>query len=191
MIGGRGQEALAEVDRARELEPRSSVISRVAGSVRVWERRFDEAIAICRKLANDDPTFAIAHDCLAQAYWGKHMYPQVIEETIAYRELAGNRMDSEFAAAMEQGFRTGGWRGAVVKATEGRVAERKNGYYSAFIIATYYADLGDKEQAFHWLNVAYQEHDWLLISLKTNFRLDPIRSDPRFAELVRKVGLPQ
>ena len=41
------------------------------------------------------------------------------------------------------------------------------------------------------INIAYQEHDWLLISLKTNFRLDPIRSDPRFAELVRKVGLPQ
>ncbi len=191
MIGGREQEALAEVDRARELEPQSPVISRVAASVRVWERRFDEAIAICTKLANDDPTFAIAHDCLAQAYWGKHMYPQVIEETNTYRELSGARMDSEFADAMEEGFRSGGWRGAVTKATGSRIASRKNRYYSAFIIATYYADLGDKEQAFHWLNIAYQEHDWLLISLKTNFRLDHIRSDPRFAELVRKVGLPQ
>jgi TolB-like protein/DNA-binding winged helix-turn-helix (wHTH) protein len=191
MIGGREQEALAEVDRARELEPQSPVISRVAASVRVWERRFDEAIAICTKLANDDPTFAIAHDCLAQAYWGKHMYPQVIEETNAYRELSGARMDSEFADAMVEGFRSGGWRAAVIKANESRIASRKNRYYSAFIIATYYADLGDKEQAFHWLNIAYQEHDWLLISLKTNFRLDPIRSDPRFGELVRKVGLPQ
>jgi len=191
MIGGREQEATAEVDRAHELEPQSPVISRVAGSVRVWERRFDEAIAICTKLANDNPTFAIAHDCLAQAYWGKRMYPQVIEETSAYRELSGSRMDSEFAGAMEQGFRSAGWRGAVAKAIESRVAERKDGYYSAFIIASYYADSGDKEQAFHWLNIAYQEHDWLLISLKTNFRLDPIRSDPRFAELVRKVGLPQ
>ena len=54
-----------------------------------------------------------------------------------------------------------------------------------------YAELGDKDQAFRWLNTAYQERDWWLEGLKTNFQLDPIRSDPRFAELVRKVGLPQ
>jgi hypothetical protein len=51
--------------------------------------------------------------------------------------------------------------------------------------------LGNKQQAFDWLNIAYQEHDWLLISLNTNFRFDSLRSDPRYAELVRKVGLPQ
>jgi hypothetical protein len=54
-----------------------------------------------------------------------------------------------------------------------------------------YADLGDKEQAFHWLDIAYQEHDWPLITLNTNSALDPLRSDQRFAEMVRKVGLPQ
>jgi len=74
---------------------------------------------------------------------------------------------------------------------EYRIARRKTSYYSAFLIATFYADLGDKEQAFAWLNTAYQERDFLLISLNTNFRLDPVRSDPRFAELVRRVGLPQ
>ncbi len=51
--------------------------------------------------------------------------------------------------------------------------------------------MGDKEQAFRWLNTAYQERDTRLLGLKTDFLLDPISSDPRFAELVRKVGLPQ
>jgi hypothetical protein len=51
--------------------------------------------------------------------------------------------------------------------------------------------LGGKDQAFQWLNTAYQERDEGLVSLKTDFVLDPLRSDPRFAELVRKVGLPQ
>jgi TolB-like protein/DNA-binding winged helix-turn-helix (wHTH) protein len=191
MIGGREQEALVEVKRAQELDPLSPVINRVVGSVLVWTRHFDEAIAVCTKLTNDDPTFAIAHDCLSQAYWGKRMYPQIIEEWKLCGRLSGYRVESEFAAAMEEGFHSAGWRGAVAKAIESRKAQRKQAYYSAFIIATFYADLGNKEQAFAWLNTAYQEHDWLLISLNTNFRLDALRSDPRFAELARKVGLPQ
>jgi len=54
-----------------------------------------------------------------------------------------------------------------------------------------HADLGDKEQAFRWLNTAYQERDQQMSDLETDFFFDTIRSDPRFAELVRKVGLPQ
>ena len=74
---------------------------------------------------------------------------------------------------------------------EARQAQRKTGYSSAYAITSMYADLGDKDQAFRWLNTAYQERDWYLLGLKTDFLLDPLRSDPRFAELVRKVGLPQ
>jgi TolB-like protein/Tfp pilus assembly protein PilF len=70
-IGGREQEAFAEIDRAHELDPLSPVITRVVGGVRASAGKFDEAIAICSKLAIDDPTFAIARDCLAQAYWGE------------------------------------------------------------------------------------------------------------------------
>jgi len=76
------------------------------------------------------------------------------------------------------------------KAIEVRKAQRK-GYSSAYNVATLYADLGDKDQAFQWLNAAYQEREEGMLGLKTDFRLDPLRSDPRFAELVRKVGLPQ
>ena len=75
--------------------------------------------------------------------------------------------------------------------TSRRKVQRRTGCQSAYQIAQLYAELGDKDQAFMWLNTALQEHDWSLIGLKTDFALDPIRSDPRFAELVRKVGLPQ
>ena len=190
-IGGREREAFAEADLAHELDPLSPVITRVVGGVRVSAGKFDEAIAICRKLANENPTFAIAHDCLAQAYWGKLMYPQVIEERKIFGGLSGYQVDVDFAAVMEQGFRSSGWKGALTKAIAFRQAQRKTGYFSAFEIAELYAGLGDKTQTFHWLNTAYQEHDWLLITLKTNPELDPLRSDPRFAELMRKVGLPQ
>jgi len=92
---------------------------------------------------------------------------------------------------MEQGFRSAGWKGALTKAIETRQAQRKTSYSSTYGIAQLYADLGDKDQAFRWLDTAYQERDLYLLGLKTDFLLDPLRSDSRFAELVRKVGLPQ
>ena len=119
------------------------------------------------------------------------MYPQVIEEWKAFGQLSGDRNDSEFASAMEQGFRSAGWKGALAKGIEVRQAQRKNGYSSAYRIAVLYAESGDTEQSFRWLNTAYQERDYSLVGLKTDFLLDPLRPDPRFAELVRKVGLPQ
>ena len=119
------------------------------------------------------------------------MYPQVIEEWKALGQLSGDRNDSEMASATEQGFRSGGWKGALTRGIETRQAQRKAGYYSAYRIAQLYADLGDKERAFQWLNTAYQERDASLEGLKTDFLLDSLRSDPRFAELARKIGLPQ
>ena len=191
MIGGRDQEALAEANRAHQLDPLSPTISTTVGEGHTMARQYDEAIVACKKAANENPTFAMAHFCLAQAYLGKRMYPQFIEEWKAYGQLSGDQNESDFASAMEQGFRSAGWKSALTKGIEIRQAQRKTGYYSPLVIATLYADLGDKEQAFRWLNTAYQERDWLLVGLKTNFLLDPLHSDPRFAELVRKVGLPQ
>jgi TolB-like protein/tetratricopeptide (TPR) repeat protein len=190
-IGGREQEAIVEINRAHQLDPLALVISSDAGFVHICARQYDEAIVVCKKLANENPTFAAAHSCLAGAYWGKRMYPQVIEEQKSYGQLSGDRNESEFASALEQGFRSAGWKGALTKGIEARKAQRKNGYRSAYGIAALYADWGDKDQAFQWLNTAYQERDEGLVSLKTDFLLDPLRSDPRFAELVRKVGLPQ
>jgi TolB-like protein/predicted Ser/Thr protein kinase len=190
-IGGREQKALAEANRAHQLDPLSPIISYRVGAIHIWARQYDEAIVVCQKLASDNPTFAVAHSCLARAYWGKRMYPQVIEEWKAFGQLFGARNESDFASAMEQGFRSAGWKGALAEGIEARQAQRKTGYSSAYEIATMYADLGDKDQAFRWLNTAYQERDRLLPGLKADFSLDPLRSDPRFAELVRKVGLPQ
>ena len=191
MLGGREQEALAEINRAHQLDPMSPIISATIGALHVSARQYDQAIATCNKLVNENPTFAATHSILAMAYWGKHMYPQVIQEMKAYGLLSGDRNESDFASALEQGFRSRGWKGAVANAIEARQARRKIGYSSAYEIASLYADLEDKDQVFRWLNTAYQERDLDLPGLKTNFLLDALRSDPRFAELVRKVGLPQ
>ena len=175
--------------RAHQLDPLSPITSLVVGGIHIWAGHYDEAIVACKKFANENPTFAPAHDCLASAYWGKRMYLQVIEEFRAYDQLSGDRNESEFSSALEKGFRSGG--AAETKAIKTLQARRKTSYASPLLIATLYADLADNDKAFQWLNIAYKEHEWRLISLKTEFTFDSLRPDPRFAELIRKVGLPQ
>jgi len=184
-IGGREREAVAEINRAHQLDPLSPIISTEVGAIRFWARQYDEEIEVCEKVANENPTFALAHDCLAWAYWAKHMYPQAIEEMKVQDQLSDGKV-SDFTSALELGFRSGGRKGACTKGVE-EMREEKNAYGLALL----YSELGDKDQAFHWLNAAYQRHDANLLTLKTNPSFDSIRSDPRFAELVRKVGLPQ
>jgi hypothetical protein len=100
---------------------------------------------------------------------------------------------AEFAAALDAGYRAGGWPDALRRGIEVSLAQRKmkTPYVSPYSIALLYADLGDKDHAFEWLNTAYQEHDLSLIDLRTDFLMDSLRSDPRYIELVRKIGFTQ
>jgi tetratricopeptide (TPR) repeat protein len=189
LIGGREQEALAAMNRAHQLDPLSPIISESLGLVQIAARRYDEAIATCQEVVTQNPTFAQAHNCLAFAYWGKGMYAKAVEEFKILGELDGNPKDAEFGSALEQGFLSGGWKGALTKGIEVRQAQRKTGYWSAYDIAALYAGLGDKDETFRWLDLAHDERDYQMESLKTDFRLDPVRSDPRFAELIHEVGL--
>ncbi|MGA2902202.1 MAG: protein kinase [Candidatus Korobacteraceae bacterium] len=189
-VGGREEEALAEANRAHQSDPLSALMAASPGIVLVSERQFDQAIEVLKKVVADNPAFPVAHLYLARAYLGKRMYPQAIEEYKIFGRLDGDPHEVAFAAALEEGYKTGGWKAALNKGIAVRLAQRKNGYYSPYFIAQMYADLSDKNQAFYWLDTAYRERDGL-INLKTDFMLDPIRSDPRFAELMKKVGLLQ
>jgi TolB-like protein/DNA-binding winged helix-turn-helix (wHTH) protein len=186
---GRSDEAVAEVNLAQQLEPSSFIVTTEVGMVDLTARKFDDAVATCSKVANENPAFAQAHSCLALAYWGKHMYPKVVEEWKAFGELSRDQNDIDLATAMEQGFRAGNWKDALRKSIEIREVQRRRGYMSAYAIAALHADLGNKDDAFRWLNIAFQERDVYLVGMRTDFLLDPLRSDPRFAELSRKMGL--
>jgi tetratricopeptide (TPR) repeat protein len=190
-LGNREQEALAEITRASKLDPMSLIIRRDFGADHIFIRQYDEAIGVCKKLADENPRFSMAHYCLSDAYWRKRMYSQSIEEYKVGSQLSGDRNDAEYASAMEQGFLSGGREGALRKGIEKMLAQRKAGGASACSIATMYAELGEKDQAFRWLETSFQEHEQDLLGLKTDSSFDLVRSDPRFAELVRKVGLPQ
>jgi adenylate cyclase len=150
MLGGREKDALKEIDQAHLLDPTSLIIRRVKGSVLVAARRYDDAITVCRQLLDENPTYNLAHHCLGFAYLGKRMYPEVVEQWKAYHENTHNKEDAEFGDALERGFRSAGWRGALAEAIKIRLNQRQTGYASPCEIARYYADLGDREKAFEW-----------------------------------------
>jgi hypothetical protein len=79
--------------------------------------------------------------------------------------LFGDRNDSEFASALEQGFHSAGWKGALTEGIEIRRAQRRTEYHSAYLFASLYADLGEKDQAFQSLNTAYYERDRFMLGL--------------------------
>jgi TolB-like protein/Tfp pilus assembly protein PilF len=188
---GRYEEAIAKINRAHELDPLSPVISRVLGGTLIDAGQYDQGIAVCRQLAQENPGFAIAHDCLFYAYWDKRMYPEAVQEFEANAQLLHNPEDLENAAALERGFHSGGWPAAEAQLAAVFESRRKTGYASPFMIARLYADRGDKDKAFDWLDIAYREHDSLLIELDVWPQFASLRSDSRFAELVRKIGLPR
>ena len=191
-LGGRSQDAIDDANRAHQLDPLSPIIAAQQAYPYIFVRQYDKAIELFKKVIADNPNFGRAHSELAQAYWGAHKYPEAIQEWKTGSELEGDKDYSEWVAAADAGFRAGGWPGALRKSLEVSLTHRKGSgsYVSPYQIAGSYADLGDKEHAFQWLNTAYQEHDINIIAIRTDFTMDSLRSDPRYAELVRKIGLP-
>jgi len=191
-IGGRAQEAIDEGARAHQLDPLSPIIAAQEAQAYTSARQFDKAIDLYKKVSADNPAFGRAHGGLANAYWGAHRYAEAIQEWKAAAQFEGDKAYMEWTAAVEAGFRSGGWTEAERNGLEISLAQRKEKsmYTSPYGIAGAYAILGDKDHAFEWLNTAYQEHDIGLIALRTDYAMDSLRSDPRYAEMVRRIGLP-
>jgi len=192
-IGGRQREALDEANRAYQLDPLSPIMGIAQAVAYASGRQFDKAIEVCKRIIADNPTFGRAHGVMGGAYWAEHKYPEAIEEWKTGAQLEGDKSQSEVAAAFDMGYRSGGKVGALRKAIEVELAQikAKSGYVSPYGVAYNYADLGDNEHAFEWLDTAYHQHDSGLLGIRTDPAFDSMRSDPRYSELVRKIGLPQ
>jgi tetratricopeptide (TPR) repeat protein len=192
-LGGRVEESIEEAKRARQLDPLSPIMGYSLGQAYFSAHQFEKAIETFEKMIVEEPNFGRAHTGLAIAYSGSHQYAKAIQEFKTGAELEGDKSAAVLAAALDSGFRSGGWPGGLRKAIETLIAQRKAnaGYISPFKIAGLFADLGDSDHAFEWLNTAYQEHDFSMESLRTDFTLDSLHSDPRYIELAHKIGFPQ
>jgi len=185
---GRAEEGLTEAKRALDLDPVSPAINHYVVVQLYLARRFDEAIEQCRKTLELDPGFTPVHGTLAEVYSAKGMYREALAEYEEYSALSGGSPRS--TAFVGYAHARLGQRSQAFRVLEQLRAASKQKYVPALSLAIVYVGLGEKEQAFLWLEKAYDERTNSLAYLKVQATWDPLRSDPRFADLVRRIGLP-
>jgi len=183
---GRYDEAIAEMRKAENLDPLSLIINADLAELLVLAHSYDESIRQSRKTIEMDPNFALAHNQLAQAYLQKQRYDEAVAELKTAVQLSGG--SPAFIANLARAYVVSGKRTEAVKLL-GDLKKRSNpGYSNASEIAVIYASLGDTDQAMNWLEKGYEERFNPGVLLRPGF--DPLRSDPRFQNLVRRIGLP-
>lgn len=186
---GRFAEAIAEDRKAESLDPLSLVIVvDVAGEALIPAGQYEQAIQQCRKILEMDPQFALAHWDLGRAYEGKGMYKEAVAEMQKAVELSGG--DAVFTSHLGRAEALAGRRDEAIKILNQLKTRAQREFVSPRVFVLIYAALGDKDRAFAWLEKAYQERSDIIVELKVAPELDPLRSDPRFQDLLRRMNFP-
>lgn len=184
---GRLGEAAPEMAEALKLDPVSLIVNKNVGDPFYYMRRYDEAIEQYRKTLELDPNFFLARLWLGKSYEQKGMYKEAIAE---FQNAMSSEDNPAILGALGHVYAVAGNKGGaetVIKELKG-LSER---YVAPYHIAIIYAGIQKKDEAFHWLEEAYQSRDEWLLYLKIDPRLDSLRSDPRFSNLLARAGFPQ
>jgi TolB-like protein/Flp pilus assembly protein TadD len=189
MSAGRFNEAVAENRRAQELDPLSLPINMTLGWVLLNARQYDQSAEQLRKTLEMDPNFLLAHHRLGVVYQQQGKYDEAIAEFKQVLNLSPGKPLG--IATLACAYALSGKRAEAQKGLAELRELSKQRYVSSFSIALIYAALGDKDQAFAWLGNADKERDANLARINVDPRLDTLRSDPRFVDLERRVGLSQ
>lgn len=174
----RPSEAMAEIKRALEIDPLSPIINATLGERLLYAREYDQAVAQLRKTLEIDPDCFIARYLLSLALEQKGMYREAVAELTKVKEQFGGGL--MYAAALGHIYAVSGDKGGARKILNELLKNDPGGEYA---IATIYAGLGENRQAFQWLQRVHKKVGVGL--LKTDPRLNTLRSDPKFAELLR------
>jgi tetratricopeptide (TPR) repeat protein len=188
---GQLDESLAEKKRAQELEPLSLIMNFELGEGLYRARKYDQAIEQFQKGLELDPSFPSFYVFLPAAYEQKGMYDDAIAKFQKAIPLTRGHAKSLVLAGLGHVYAVSGKRVEARKELNELERLARQEYVPAVAIALIYAGLGEKDQAFTWLDKAYEERAFELTWLKVEPRWDSLRSDPRFADLLRRMGLQQ
>jgi TolB-like protein/DNA-binding winged helix-turn-helix (wHTH) protein/Flp pilus assembly protein TadD len=187
IVLGRNDEAIAELKKAESLDPLSLIISADLADFLVIAHSYDESIRESRKTIEMDPNFALAHNQLGQAYLQKQMDGDAVTELQKAVQLSGN--SPTCMANLARAYVASGKRNEAAKLLSDLEKRSSSVYSHASEIAVIYIALGNTDQAMNWLEKSYDQRFNPSVLLRPGF--DPLRSDPRFEGLIRRIGLPR
>jgi TolB-like protein/DNA-binding winged helix-turn-helix (wHTH) protein/Flp pilus assembly protein TadD len=182
---GRNGEALAQVEKAENLDPLSLIISSDLAEELLIAHRYDEAAKQTQKTINMDHFFAPAHYVMGATFVQKHRYDEAITELQKATELSEG--STAFNANLAYAYAVSGRRNEALKILTDLKNQSQHGFSNAPEIALVYVGLDDKDQAMTWLEKAFDERFSPWVLMRPAF--DPLRSDPRFQDLLRRIGL--
>src|SRR5713101_572292 len=186
---GRTKDALPEIEKALALDPASPQINANHASILIDMHRYDDAVAELSRLIATNPEFPPNYGFRAAAYW--HLGNQdafVANEVMAMKK---NGRRPERAEAFIAGYRKAKLKGACTALIEVLKSDSQREYVSPYEIARYYALMDDRDHTFEWLEKAYAERAGRMEYIKTEDVLEPFHSDPRYLDLLKRMGLPQ
>jgi tetratricopeptide (TPR) repeat protein len=189
MHGGRTTEAIGEMERARDLDPLSLIVSTLVGFAYHNARQYDRAIEEYEKVIQLDPQFAPAHYFLGGALTNVGKYDEAIAHLQKAKALTHNA--SLMSAALARGYALAGRRDQAVQGLRELQLRRVHHYVSPYGLAHVYAALGDKNATLDMLDQAVKQHAFEVLFLRVDRSFDSLREDPRFQELLKRVGFPQ
>lgn len=185
-IVGRHPESIEEFEQARRLDPFSLIINTDVGAGLYKARQYDAAIEQLRKTVEMDRHFSVSHLFLGMSYKQKGMYAEAIAELQEAVRLSGRR--TIMIAVLGNIYGTSGEKAEALRALKELAEVAEKHYVPAFHIALIHVGLGNKDEAFKWLEKSYENHDTLFAYLKVDPNLDPLRTDPRFSDLMNRAG---
>ena len=184
---GRNEESLKESELYVRLDPLMPAAYDHMGFQYLSMGQYEAAVEAYRKPQLLDPKWESSHQVLGDAYRLRGMSQQALSEY--ERALAVNKSGPESADALRRAFEKGGWKGYWDKSLEGLLEKSNREYISPYSIAILCARLGDKRNAFRYLDKAYANHDAGLTSIKLDRDFDLLHDDPRYVALLKKMGL--
>jgi len=185
---GRHDDAVALAKRAIQLDPAQLGMRMSTAYMLLHARRYDEVIEQCQIMLDLNPNFRGAYVCFSEVYELKGLYGDAVsayQKVLTLEGIANEEEITGLADAYQTSGKEGYWRWMLDYWTE----RAKQEYVPPTSFAIIYAYLGDKDQAMRWLEEGYKEHEFIMTSLNVAPEWDPLRDDPRFHDLLRRMNL--